>query len=224
MARGIGDGGRAPSPRDVEETWQCSCEKAIGMMPMSLTELPFGLPGCLFRSPMPLGPYDLHGEVYDRWCEEQIAVIVLLASDENVSRRQAAICERCTSKRASRCSICPFLISGFQPSTTWNRQFNKRLPMLKQDAISSFTAQRALGVLDCLPLIWRNGAWGSLVLRLSSGYDAIFPTPWKHQHNNGWSSTTTQAEDSPSRELLTHLVLTSYGRIDREWQRVPPEE
>jgi protein-tyrosine phosphatase len=31
---------------------------------------------------MPFGPYDLHGEVYDRWCEEQIAVIVLLASDE----------------------------------------------------------------------------------------------------------------------------------------------
>ena len=49
---------------------------------MSLIELPFGLPGRIFRSPMPFGPYDLHGEVYDRWCEEQIAVIVLLASDE----------------------------------------------------------------------------------------------------------------------------------------------
>jgi hypothetical protein len=47
-----------------------------------LTELPFGLPGRIFRSPMPFGPYDLHGEVYDRFCEEQIAVIVLLASDE----------------------------------------------------------------------------------------------------------------------------------------------
>ena len=31
---------------------------------------------------MPFGPYDLHGEVYDQWCEEQIAVIVMLASDE----------------------------------------------------------------------------------------------------------------------------------------------
>jgi len=31
---------------------------------------------------MPFGPYDLHGEVYDRFCEEQIGVIVLLASDE----------------------------------------------------------------------------------------------------------------------------------------------
>jgi predicted protein tyrosine phosphatase len=49
---------------------------------MSLIELPFGLPGRVFRSPMPFGPYDLHGEVYDQWCEEQIAVIVLLASNE----------------------------------------------------------------------------------------------------------------------------------------------
>jgi hypothetical protein len=49
---------------------------------MSLIELPFGLPGRVFRSPMPFGPYDLHGEVYDRFCEEQIGVIVLLASDE----------------------------------------------------------------------------------------------------------------------------------------------
>ncbi len=49
---------------------------------MSFIELPFGFPGRVFRSPMPFGPYDLHGEVYDRFCEEQIAVIVLLASDE----------------------------------------------------------------------------------------------------------------------------------------------
>ena len=28
------------------------------------------------------GPYNLHCEVYDRWCEEQIGVIVLLASDD----------------------------------------------------------------------------------------------------------------------------------------------
>ena len=54
---------------------------------MSLIELPFGLPGRIFRSPMPFGPYDLHGEVYDRFCEEQIAVIVLLASDEECLHR-----------------------------------------------------------------------------------------------------------------------------------------
>jgi hypothetical protein len=43
---------------------------------MSLIELPFGFPVVSF------GPYDLHGEVYDQFHEAQIAVIVLLASDE----------------------------------------------------------------------------------------------------------------------------------------------
>jgi hypothetical protein len=54
---------------------------------MSFIELPFGFYGRIFRSPMPFGPYDLHGEVYDRFCKEQIAVIVLLASDEESLHR-----------------------------------------------------------------------------------------------------------------------------------------
>jgi protein-tyrosine phosphatase len=36
---------------------------------------------------MPFGKYDLHGEVYERFREEQIAVIVLLASDEECLHR-----------------------------------------------------------------------------------------------------------------------------------------
>jgi len=31
---------------------------------------------------MPFGPYDLHGEVYDRWREAQITVVVLLAAED----------------------------------------------------------------------------------------------------------------------------------------------
>ena len=54
---------------------------------MSLIELPFGFPGRIFRSPMPFGPHDLHGEVYDQFCEAQISVIVLLASDEECLHR-----------------------------------------------------------------------------------------------------------------------------------------
>ena len=49
---------------------------------MPLTELPFGFPGRLFRSPMPFGPYDLHGAVYDQLRQEQIAVVVLLAAED----------------------------------------------------------------------------------------------------------------------------------------------
>ena len=49
---------------------------------MPLTELPFGFPGRIFRSPMPFGQYDPHGEVYARFLHEQITVVVLLADEQ----------------------------------------------------------------------------------------------------------------------------------------------
>ena len=54
---------------------------------MSIIELPFGLPGRIFRSPMPYGPYDPQGTVLSRYRQEQIAGIVLLASDEECLRK-----------------------------------------------------------------------------------------------------------------------------------------
>jgi len=45
-----------------------------------LTELPFGLPGKIFRSPMPFGTYDPTGIVYKEYKKNNISVIVLLAS------------------------------------------------------------------------------------------------------------------------------------------------
>ncbi|MGB2728428.1 MAG: protein-tyrosine phosphatase family protein [Halobacteriota archaeon] len=49
---------------------------------MSLTELPFGLAGHIFRSPMPFGAYDLRGEVVNEYIQKEVSVIVLLAEDE----------------------------------------------------------------------------------------------------------------------------------------------
>ena len=37
--------------------------------------------GRVFRSPMSFGQYDLHGEVYDHFCEVQIVGIILLAEE-----------------------------------------------------------------------------------------------------------------------------------------------
>jgi protein-tyrosine phosphatase len=46
-----------------------------------LTELPFGQPGRIFRSPMPFGKYDQDGILYDHFRRQGISVIVLLAED-----------------------------------------------------------------------------------------------------------------------------------------------
>jgi len=50
---------------------------------MSLTELPFGLAGHIFRSPMPFSTtYDPQGEVLNEYIQKKVSVIVLLAEDE----------------------------------------------------------------------------------------------------------------------------------------------
>jgi protein-tyrosine phosphatase len=46
-----------------------------------LIELPFGLPGRIFRSPMPFRGGDAEGEVFRQYLELQISVVVLLVDD-----------------------------------------------------------------------------------------------------------------------------------------------
>jgi protein-tyrosine phosphatase len=46
-----------------------------------LIELPFGLPGRVFRSPMPFRPGDTQGEVFRQYLDQQISVVVVLVDD-----------------------------------------------------------------------------------------------------------------------------------------------
>jgi protein-tyrosine phosphatase len=48
---------------------------------MSLTELPYGTPGRVFRSPMPYSSYDPSGTLVDQYEKEGISAIVLLARE-----------------------------------------------------------------------------------------------------------------------------------------------
>jgi protein-tyrosine phosphatase len=47
--------------------------------PSPLTELPLGLPGRIFRSPMPLTPRDPVGSIFNAFLLEKIMVVVVLA-------------------------------------------------------------------------------------------------------------------------------------------------
>jgi protein-tyrosine phosphatase len=46
-----------------------------------LTELPLALPGRVFRSPMPFSYYDPDHLIFEHYCQEQVAVVVLLNDD-----------------------------------------------------------------------------------------------------------------------------------------------
>ncbi len=54
---------------------------------LELTELPFNLPGRIFRSPMPFQDTDPDGKIFQQFLKQKISVIVLLASDEECLKR-----------------------------------------------------------------------------------------------------------------------------------------
>jgi len=54
---------------------------------MSVTELPLGLPGRIFRSPMPYGDFDPEGKALEAFQENNISVVVLLAEEQEILKR-----------------------------------------------------------------------------------------------------------------------------------------
>ncbi len=53
---------------------------------MELTELPFPFPGQIFRSAMPYSAYDPDGELIPAYKNNDISLIVILSSDEEIER------------------------------------------------------------------------------------------------------------------------------------------
>ena len=54
---------------------------------MPLTELPFGMTGRIFRSPMPFGVLDPQGVLWRSFLRTRISVVVLLAEEEECLRK-----------------------------------------------------------------------------------------------------------------------------------------
>ena len=55
--------------------------------PARLTELDFGTPGRIYRSPMPFGPYDADGLLFQAYQSNAVSVVVVLAEAEECLRK-----------------------------------------------------------------------------------------------------------------------------------------
>lgn len=49
-----------------------------------ITEIPFGLPGKIYRSAMPYGLYDREGSIFPAYQEAKISTVVVLAESEEI--------------------------------------------------------------------------------------------------------------------------------------------
>jgi hypothetical protein len=60
--------------------------------PKSLVEMPFGLSGRIFRSPMPFRAGDEKGQLFRQYQEQHISVVVLLVDDAECLSARVATC------------------------------------------------------------------------------------------------------------------------------------
>ena len=54
---------------------------------MTITELPLGLPGQVYRCPMPFGEFDPDENVFSQLINNQVTCVVLLASDDECIKK-----------------------------------------------------------------------------------------------------------------------------------------
>jgi protein-tyrosine phosphatase len=118
---------------------------------------------------MPFGQYDLHGEVYDRFCEEQISLIVLLASDEE-----------CLHKTG--CNLrALYLKEGFQVLYLPIPDFSVPAKDDLEQAVHNTIAYAQAGqhiVIHCSADIGRTGLFTAYLAKRCLGLSGAEPLQW----------------------------------------------
>jgi protein-tyrosine phosphatase len=134
---------------------------------MTLTELPFGLAGRVFRAPMPFGTYDPTGNAFREFKQNNISVIVLLASREE-----------CIEK-ASVDLLLLYKKEGFEVISLPITDFSVPSKDTLADTVTKVTERAQRGdnvVIHCSAGVGRTGLFAACLTRRIlglSGEDAI---------------------------------------------------
>ena len=116
---------------------------------------------------MPFGPYDLHGEIYEHFRQEQIALVVLLAGDEECLRRTGRHLR--TFYHEEGLQVLHLPIPDFGVPTP------EALQQAVQQAITCAQAGQHM-VIHCAAGIGRTGLFAACMARRSlglSGHEAL---------------------------------------------------
>ncbi|MBT3270326.1 hypothetical protein HN371_24500 [Candidatus Poribacteria bacterium] len=108
-----------------------------------LTDLPFGLAGSVFRSPMPFGPYDPDGSLLDLYQQHDISAVALLASDDECERKAGRNLRLLYSARGLAVTHVPIEDYGVPCTEDLRVAVPAILSHARGGGISSSTAPRA---------------------------------------------------------------------------------
>lgn len=152
---------------------------------MSLTELPFGLPGRIYRSPMPFGTYDIDGQIFDAYKMQSISVIVVLA--EKTECLQKAHRDLESLYRAEGWTVLSAPIPDFGIPDI------QKIHTTLTDTMDFAKAGQHVAV-HCSAGIGRTGLFSALLARKVFGYPGEQAITWVRQHIPGAAETHEQRE------------------------------
>ncbi len=138
----------------------------------ALTELPFDLPGRVFRSPMPFSAYDQGGQLLGAYHREKIAAIVQLAPDEE--------CLQLTGKELRALYVLEGFEVIYQPIQDMGipsrSEFERSLAMALEVAQSGGNL-----VIHCHAGIGRTGTFLACLAKRILGFSGDQAVSWVRQ-------------------------------------------
>ncbi len=135
-----------------------------------LTEIPFDLPGKIYRSPMPFGPYDRQGRVWQLYQKQDINQIVILVENQEYLVHARRDLQK--YYRAAGLDVIQYPIPDFQVPSNDDGFATAVEDVLAKAQAGSNTA------VHCLAGIGRTGIFLACMAKRHFGLDAQGSIEW----------------------------------------------
>lgn len=150
-----------------------ACRLILINMSETLTELPFGTPGRVYRSPMPFGAFDEAQDVFHQYIQAGVKVVVMLVSDAEAQTR------------TGRDLRALYLHNGLQVIYMPTPDFGVPDCAPFEQALSLAQAEAGSGrdlVVHCNAGIGRTGLFLACLARRSLGMNAEQAVAWVREY------------------------------------------
>jgi protein-tyrosine phosphatase len=142
----------------------------------TLTELPFGLPGRVYRSPMPFSSYDPRQEILDDYLRQEVHVVVVLAEDGEMLAR--------TGRDLRAEYLAHDLQVIYSPVPDFRAPDDGQIASTLDEAYAAAQAGQNLAI-HCHAGIGRTGVFAACLARRVFGIDGTQAIAWVRQYIPG---------------------------------------